>query len=462
MTANVNRQTEPGSAWGTVEGAGSAGPLSRVVRATPRLIVLRLVYSLLLYVLAPLALAATALRGLRDPAYRERLSERFGFTGATFDVQPLWVHAVSVGEVQAAAALVRALARDYPQLPILMTTATPTGAQRVTSLFGDRVRHAYLPYDLPGSVARFLDRTRPRIAIVMEREIWPNLFRECDRRGIPLVLASARLSPTSMWRSGWASSLIRAVFARNTFIAAQTAGDAQRFQGIGAPASHVVVTGNIKFDIEVDDAIRSAGAAIRQAQFPGRPVWIAGSTHTGEEAAVLQAHARVRRVLSDALLILVPRHPPRFSEVRSLLTSNDWPFANRSRNEQVDAHVSVLLVDTLGELMSFYAAADVAFVAGSLAPIGGHNLLEPAALGLPIIVGPHNFNAPDIAQLMLSSNAAIEVANEDELAEAVIALLSDESRRREMGARARSIVDSNRGALEATLQILRRAIRAPG
>jgi 3-deoxy-D-manno-octulosonic-acid transferase len=445
-----------------MEGAGAAGPSFCVVRSTRRLIVLRFVYSLLLYVLAPLALAATALRGVRDPAYRDRLSERFGFTRAAFDVQPLWVHAVSVGEVQAAAPLVRALAREYPQLPILMTTATPTGAQRVVSLFGDRVRHAYLPYDLPGSVARFLDRTRPRVAIVMEREIWPNLFRACDRRNVPLVFASARLSPTSMWRFGWTSSLIRGVLARNASIAAQTSGDAERFQAIGADPSRVKVTGNIKFDIEVDDTVRSAGASIRETQFPGRPVWIAGSTHAGEESIVLQAHARVRQTLGDALLILVPRHPPRFAEVRALLVSRDWHFASRSANDQVDAHVAVLLVDTLGELMSFYAAADVAFVAGSLVPIGGHNLLEPAALGLPIVVGPHNFNAPDIAQLMLSSGAAIEVANEDQLAETVIALLSDQSRRQDMGARARSIVDANRGALEATMQILRASVRAPG
>lgn len=421
---------------------------------------LRVIYSLLLYLLAPVAFIATALRGLRESTYRGRLSERFGFTTLTFATQPLWIHAVSVGEVQASAALVRALLREYPDRPILITTATPTGAQRVASLFGASVRHAFLPYDLPGSVRRFLDRTRPHIAIVMEREIWPNLFRECRRRDMPLVLASARLSPTSVWRLGWTSSLIRSDIAR-AFIGAQTSGDAERFLALGADAARVQVTGNVKFDIEVDDSTRREGAAIRERQFPGRPVWIAGSTHAGEESEVLEAHARVRRVRSDALLILVPRHPPRFDEVRSLLDDREWPFVSRSSNEAIDTHVAVLLVDTLGELMTFYAACDVAFVAGSLAPIGGHNLLEPAALGRPIIVGPHNFNAPDIARLMLANGAAIEVADSAQLAESVIALLDDESRRLDMGKRALAIVDSNRGAVEKLMLIVRPLVSAP-
>jgi 3-deoxy-D-manno-octulosonic-acid transferase len=423
--------------------------------------VLRVVYSLLLYLIAPVAFAATALRGLRDASYRERLPERFGFTGLRFDTPPLWIHAVSMGEVQASAALVRALLREYPGLPVLITTATPTGAQRVTALFGEAVRHAFLPYDLPGSVGRFLARTRPRIAIMIEREIWPNLFRECRRRNLPLVLASARLSPASMWRRGWASSLIRDVIAGHAFIAAQTDDDAQRFRAIGASPSRTQVTGNMKFDIEVSASIRDDGAALRAAEFSARPVWIAGSTHAGEEAAVLDAHDRIRRAHADALLILVPRHPPRFDAVRDLLKSRNAPFASRSKRETIDARVSVLLVDTLGELMLFYAAADVAFVAGSLAPIGGHSLLEPAALALPIVVGPHNFNAPDIASLLLSRGAAIEITSSAQLADAVAALLSDARRRRETGERAQAIVESNRGSVEKVMRIVRPLIHAP-
>jgi 3-deoxy-D-manno-octulosonic-acid transferase len=419
---------------------------------------LRLLYSALLYVVAPLALVATALRGLRDPSYRDRLGERLGYTQLRFATPPLWIHAVSVGEVQAAAALVRALAQSHPQQPILLTTATPTGAQRVRALFGDSVRHAYLPYDLPGAVRRFLTRTTPRVAIVMEREIWPNLFRACFARRIPILLASARISERSAQRHARFAGLFREALACDVTIAAQTAADAERFRAIGIPAAAVHVTGNIKFDFEVPEEARRTGAHIR-AEFGARPVWIAGSTHEREEDVVLDAHERVRAARNDALLLLVPRHPNRFDAVKSWLRARNVRFVSRSTREAVAAETSVLLVDTLGELMSFYAAANVAFVGGSLVPIGGHNLLEPAALNRPIVVGPYNFNAVDIAAMFLSSGAAVQVESATQLASAVLDLLTSAARRDEMIAKAYAILQTNRGALARVLALIENLLR---
>jgi 3-deoxy-D-manno-octulosonic-acid transferase len=418
---------------------------------------LRLLYSALLYVVAPLAFLATAVRGLRDPSYRERLAERLGFTQLRFAAPPIWIHAVSVGEVQAAAALVRSLSSRYPEHPILVTTATPTGAQRVRALFGDPVRHAYLPYDLPGAVRRFLESTAPALAIIMEREIWPNLFRACRARGIPILLASARISERSGRRHVRFGALFRDALACDVTIAAQTAADAERFRAIGTPAAAVHVTGNIKFDLEVPEDVRRAGSHIR-AEFAHRPVWIAGSTHEREEDIVLDAHERVRAARNDALLLLVPRHPNRFDAVKSWLRGRNVRFVTRSARGSVTADTSVLLVDTLGELLSFYAAANVAFVGGSLVPVGGHNLLEPAALNRPIIVGPHTFNAADIADSFLASGAALRVESATELGSAVLDLLTDAARRDQMIARAHAILQANRGALARLLALVEKLL----
>jgi 3-deoxy-D-manno-octulosonic-acid transferase len=419
---------------------------------------LRLLYSALLYVVAPLALIATALRGLRDPSYRDRLPERLGFTKLRFAARPIWIHAVSVGEVQAAAALVRGLASRYPQHPVLLTTATPTGAQRVRALFGESVRHAYLPYDLPGAVRRFLDRTTPVLAIIMEREIWPNLYRACFVREIPILLASARISARSGQRHLRFAGLFRDALAGDVTIAAQTAADAERFRALGIAPTAVHVTGNIKFDLEIPEDVRRAGSHIR-AEFAHRPVWIAGSTHEREEDIVLDAHERVRAARNDALLVLVPRHPNRFDAVKSWLRARNVRFVTRSAREAVTADTSVLLVDTLGELLSFYAAANVAFVGGSLVPVGGHNLLEPAALNRPIIVGPHTFNAADIAENFLASGAAVRVESATELGGAVLDLLTNAARRDQMIARAHEILQENRGALARLLALVASKLR---
>jgi 3-deoxy-D-manno-octulosonic-acid transferase len=367
---------------------------------------------------------------------------------------------VSLGEISASAALVRALAARYDDVPIVVTTATPTGRARALALFGARVEVRYLPYDLPAAMRRFLARIRPQVAIIVETELWPNLFAETARRGIPLLLASARLSATSVARYRRFGGLFGGLFTPNVWIAAQTRTDAERFAAIGAHPDRVRVVGNLKFDIEVAaDTVRE-GLALRRRDFGVRPVWVAGSTHDGEEQQVLEAHARVRARHATALLLLVPRHPQRFDAVAALLGHAQLAFVRRSAGAAVGAEDSVLLVDTVGELLTIYAAADVAFVGGSLVPIGGHNLLEPAALGLPVLTGPSDFNGGDIATLLLKVGAARRVSDAADLAQAVGTLLADGEARRAMGATGREAVASNRGSLARLLALIEERINA--
>lgn len=414
---------------------------------------MRLLYNLLIHVAGPVAFLLEVMRGIRDPSYRERRSERLGF-GAQASPGSIWVHAVSVGEVQAAAPLVRQLLQRFPRAPVVLTTVTPTGAARCRLLFGDTVEHRYVPLDMPGAVKRFFDRLRPRLAIIVETELWPNLFAECGRRGVPLVLASARISPRSVGRYRRLVPLFRETLSHGIVIAAQSESDAARFLSIGAAAGRTHVTGNIKFDFELRDDPAERGAAWRSAQAAGRPLWVAGSTHEGEEALLLEAHAALRERLPDSLLVLVPRHPKRFADVAQLLDRSGVAWVGRSSRQPVGAATSVVLGDTMGELMMFYAAADVAFVAGSLVPVGGHNLLEPAALGKPILTGPHNFNGEDIYRKLEEAGAVTTVADPASLADALARLLADEAARREQGDRGLKVLESNRGALARLLALI--------
>ena len=414
----------------------------------------RRLYSLLIYCVVPCAFAVVLWRGLRDRGYRQGLSERFGWGGALSSAPAIWLHAVSLGEMTAAAPLVRALRTRYPQNPLVLTTATPTGRARARGLFGDTVDVRFLPYDTPGAVARFLDRIRPRLAIIMETELWPNLFAECERRGVPLALASARLSEKSVASYRRLGGLVRGIFRASSLIAAQTVEDARRFVAIGAQSARTRVVGNIKFDMELDAGVIDRGRALRAAFGGARPTWIAGSTHAGEEEQVLAAHEAVLAARPDALLLLVPRHPDRFESVADLLGRRQLSFTRRSRGAVPDALTQVVLVDTVGELAALYAAADVAFVGGSLVPIGGHNLLEAAALGIPVLTGPYYSNGKDIARLLLSRGAALEVPSARELAAALLRLSADPAERRRMGDIGRHIVESNRGSVARLLELI--------
>jgi len=414
----------------------------------------RRLYSVAISCAAPFAFAVVLWRGLRDRSYWQGLAERFGY-GPPVSAPTVWLHAVSLGEMSAAAPLIRGIRARYPQLPLLLTTATPAGRGRARALFGDKVDIRFLPYDTAGSVRRFLARIEPRLAIIMETELWPNLFKECARRGVPVVLASARLSAKSVSRYRRLGKLFSGVFTANVLVAAQSAEDAERFQSIGSAQSRTHVSGNVKFDLQLDPGILDQGRRLRSDYGGARPVWIAGSTHAGEEEQVLEAHARLLADRPNALLLLVPRHKDRFVAVAELLARRGLRFARRSSSAVPAADGSeVLLVDTVGELARLYASADVAFVGGSLVPIGGHNLLEPAALGLPVLTGPFQFNSREIATLLLRRGAALEVSDARELAAAVRRLFDDPGERLRIGAIGRDIVASNRGSVARLLALM--------
>jgi len=417
-------------------------------------------YNLLIRLVAPLAFLFELWRGVRDPSYRERRTERLGL-GPPLAVPSIWVHAVSVGEVQASAPLVRELLARYPETPLVMTTVTPTGAARCRLLFGERVLHRYVPLDMPGAVRRFFDRIRPRIAVIIETELWPNLYAECGRRRVPLVLASARISPRSVRRYRRLVPLFRETLSHGIVIAAQSEADAERFVSIGANPQRTHVTGNIKFDFELQDEVGQRGDAWRRAAAPDRPVWVAGSTHEGEEAILLQAHEALRQSCPGALLVLVPRHPGRFAEVGQWLDRRGTDWVGRASGAPVTRACAVVLGDTMGELMMFYAAADVAFVAGSLVPVGGHNLLEPAALGKPILTGPFNFNGEDIHRKLAEAGAVDTVEGAAALASRLAGLFGDPAARRAQGARGLAVLEANRGALSRLLALIGPLLESP-
>ena len=419
---------------------------------------LRLLYTLTMYLLTPVILYRLAARGLRYRRYLSRWKERFGFFPAPGFENSSWVHAVSVGDVNAAVPLIEALMRRYPDAPMVVTTVTPTGSERVQKLFGDRVFHVYLPYDLPASVKRFLDRIRPRFAVIMETEIWPNLFITCRERAIPIVVTNARLSERSLRGYGPVRPLARRAIRCASFVAAQSPLDAERLRALGAAVSRLAVIGNLKFDMPVPASLADSGEQLRRGWGRRRPVWIAASTHEGEEMPVLKAHTAILQRYPDALLLIAPRHPERFRPVVGACRSLGFTTRTRSEDEVADERCQCFVVDTMGELLHFYAAADIAFVGGSLEPIGGHNLLEPAALGKPVIVGPHTFNTEEVAASLIEAEAVLRVENAEQLGAAVIRLLTREDQRHAMGRAAQAVLERERGAVERTLRIVEQVL----
>jgi 3-deoxy-D-manno-octulosonic-acid transferase len=418
----------------------------------------RFIYTLTMYLLTPVILYRLAVRGLRYREYFGRWRERFGFFPDPHIRDSIWIHAVSMGEVNAAMPLIDALMQRYQDTPFVITTVTPTGSERVRRVYGERVFHVYLPYDLPASIRRFLDRVRPRLAVVMETEIWPNLFFECQARGIPLIVANARLSEKSLRGYGPVRPLAHSAVASARYIAAQSATDAGRLRELGAEPERLGIFGNLKYDMNVPGELADEGRAMREAWGARRPVWIAASTHEGEELPVLKAHAAVLRQFPDALLLLAPRHPERFKPVA--LDCRSFGFVTRTRSEDGLATIDTqcFVVDTLGELLRFYAAADVAFVGGSLVPIGGHNVLEPAALSVPVIVGPQTFNFAEITANLVESGAALRIADGDGLGACVVRLLADAALRQRTGAAARAAFEREQGGVLRTVEVVERVL----
>lgn len=425
---------------------------------------MRLLYTLLLTLLTPLILLRLWIKGRELPAYRQRIGERFGRVPAAPGGVAVWVHAVSVGESLAALPLIKALVATHGAGQVWVTTTTPTGSERVIAALGDSVRHSYAPYDLPTVVARFLDRARPQKLVVMETELWPHLFRACARRGIPILIANARLSPRSFKGYGRVAGFTRATLADTTHIAAQSALDAERFSVLGAPK--VSVAGNLKFDLALPEAQRARGQRIRAALGAGRPVWVAASTHDGEDEIALAAHSQVLRQLPDAVLILVPRHPQRFDAVARLVERLGFALQRRSELDFPPATLPspasplpspVLLGDSMGEMLAYLEASDLAVVGGSFVPVGGHNILEPAALGKPVLFGPQMYNFLPARELLLGCEAAQEIPDPSGLGEAVLQLLAHPAQRQAMGEAGRHAIAANRGALERLLALVEAA-----
>ncbi|CAH2800354.1 MAG: 3-deoxy-D-manno-octulosonic acid transferase (EC (EC [uncultured Caballeronia sp.] len=432
---------------------------------------LRLVYRALWWLVALLAVLRLLIRSRQERWYRERIGERFGFGSVrrADDLAPLiWVHAVSVGETRAAQPLIEALQQAHPEARILLTHMTPSGRATGVELYGDRISRSYLPYDSPSLVRRYLRAWRPSLGIVMETEVWPTLIDECKRADIPLVLTNARMSACSFKRAAKFGNATREVFGGFTCVLAQTQSDADRLSALGA--RNVAVLGNLKFDMSAPPELYARGHAWRAA-IGDRPVWVAASTREGEEALVLQAFTTLRTRIPEALLILVPRHPQRFDEVAELIDAAAQSYVRRSAwtgrtaGSGIDAapvlppDVNVLLGDSMGELNAYYAASDLAFIGGSLLPLGGQNLIEACAAGVPVLIGPHTFNFTQATNDAITEGAALRVSDPAALARGLHELFTDKPRWLAMSAAASAFAAKHRGATAKTVAVLGALLR---
>jgi 3-deoxy-D-manno-octulosonic-acid transferase len=418
-----------------------------------------LLYIIVYALLMPVILLRLLWRSRCAPAYRQRWLERFGiFSAPTLNREHpvIWLHAVSVGETLASVPLVKHLQHAYPTWQWVITTTTPTGSERVRANFGSRVFHVYAPYDLPVFLDNFLCRIKPSLCIIMETELWPNMLRSCNKKSIPTLVANARLSEKSANGYQKLSFLMRDMLRDVSCVAAQQQADADRFMQLGLSPSQLCITGSIKFDLEIDPIIAETAKALR-AQWSchgTRKIWLAASTHPGEDDIILAAFSDIKKSFPDVLLVLVPRHPERFTAVTKLCEQANWQVITRSSNTVPDIKTDIVIGDSMGELLMFYGTADIAFVGGSLVPVGGHNLIEPAAWACPIISGPHLFNFAEITRLLSDDNALMIVNDSMSMIESVLVCLNDEVLRRQYGLRAKAIVDNNRGALQKLVRLI--------
>lgn len=405
---------------------------------------LHFLYSTLFRIALPFIMLRLWWQSRTSPEEWSHWQQRLGFV-ASSEQPVIWVHAVSVGETIAAAPLVKALLERDPGAHILMTAMTATGAQRAKAMFGDQVRYAYSPYDTPGSIRRFVDRVNPSALVIMETELWPNMITLAHDRNVPVFLINARLSERSAQSYERVRSFAGAILSRISWIAAQAEEDAQRFLHLGARPESVSVTGSVKYDVVISNELRAAAAAMR-AELGARPVWIAASTHAGEDEQILACHQQILQKHTNALLVIVPRHPERFASVARLIKDQGLTCVRRSQ-QQSPAGVQVYLGDTMGELLMLYGASDIAFVGGSLIERGGHNPLEPAAWGIPVLSGPHVFNFEAIYAQLAKGKGKFRVTSGVELALCVCELMDEPETAARVGANALATVKANRGAL---------------
>ncbi|BBA32931.1 three-deoxy-D-manno-octulosonic-acid transferase domain protein [Methylocaldum marinum] len=422
---------------------------------------MRRVYSALLYLITPVILGRLFWRGRKQPDYNRRWLERLAVYPSDPEPGVIWFHAVSVGEAEAAFPLIQAIKERFSGRTILVTATTPTGSARIRQVLGETARHVYLPYDLPTCADRFIRHFHPVLGVVLETEIWPNLYHACGQRGIPLAIVNGRLSEKSARGYHRLRSLASESLSNVRLIAAQTPEDAQRYLAIGADPKSVTVAGNIKFDTEFPSTVKVQAKVLRDTLFGSRPIFVAGSTHPGEESQILNAFMMLRGEFPELLLVLAPRHPHRSDDILAECKKIGFAVRRRSEDTACDESIDVFLLDTLGELRNFYAASDVAFVGGSLVSIGGHNVLEPALAGLPVLFGPHMFNFAEISRRLKECGGGIEVKNAEELVVWTGRLLADVGFRRETGEKGRRFVSSNQGAVRKIAGMLETLIDQP-
>lgn len=416
---------------------------------------MRPLYSLLFYCLTPLIMLRMLWRSRLAPAYRRRWAERLGFFPAPDQRPVIWVHAVSVGETLAAVPVIEALLERYPRHRIAVTTTTPTGSERVRALFGERVFHVYAPWDLPGAVRRFLRALQPELLLVMETELWPNMLHFASRQGCRILLANARLSARSAAGYARVGGLTRRMLGQLDCVACQSAVDGERFVDLGLPRERLHITGSIKFDLQLGEPLRAAAQALRvQLACDRRPVLVAASTHPGEDEQILSAFAVLKRDYPEALLVLVPRHPERFDRVAAQCRDAGWQVHRRTAGPEPAADVDVLLGDTMGELLLLLGAARIAIVGGSLVEHGGHNVLEAAAWGAPVVTGPWMFNFGEISRLLEDAGAMVRLNEPGQLGATLLQLLGDPERRQRMGEAGLRVVAENGGARERLLGLV--------
>ncbi len=408
----------------------------------------RLLYSLVLYLLLPFIPLRLLWRARKQPEYLAHWGERFGFYHTESPLPLIWIHAVSVGETRAAAPLIDALQARYPAHRILLTCMTPTGRAAGHQLYGERVMQVYLPYDYPGAVRRFLTHFQPAFGLLMETELWPNLIATCKQRGIPLALINARLSEKSARGYARIGSLTREALENLPLICAQTAADAERLKQLGA--THVSVTGNLKFDVAPPADVADQAKHLRELWGSERHVLLAASTREGEEALLLDALDDK----SNFLLVIVPRHPQRFDDVAALLAARGISYQRRSENVPIRSETRVVLGDSMGEMFAYYGAADAAIIGGSLLPFGGQNLIEACAMGVPFIIGPHTYNFAQAAQDAIAAGAALRVFDASAALVQVQSLLEDVLMKKQMGKAALEFAAAHRGAVEKTMLMI--------
>jgi len=410
---------------------------------------LRLIYTLINYLALPFWVLRLLFLSLRNSDRRKRIGERFGY-GMPAPLQTdkvIWIHAVSVGEVAAAEPLVKALLADSPRLGIVITCMTPTGSARAMQLLSDRVSHSYLPYDIPIFIRRFIRQQRPDLLILMETELWPNLLFTSAEQNLPIMLANGRLSARSAARYGRAKGFSGRMLRCLSAIAAQSDADAQRFLELGANANAVTVTGSLKFHIAPANSEQATDEIFGSIKNATRPVLIAASTREGEEEKVLDAFSIMLKQRADLLLLLVPRHAERFEQVGKLCKAREFEWQRRSQNQVLQEETQIVLGNSMYELVHYYDCADIAFVGGSLVDTGCQNVLEPAALGLPVITGPSQFNFKVICEQLEEAGALLKVADVQGFAKTVLELLPDDKRRQAMGESGKALIASNQQAL---------------